>query len=104
MLSLLSGLLFVRGHQLEPLRAGVSQATPVSRTLKSTRGSLVMPINETPSEQVGSLVRCPHPVKVTLHRDSNKDGCPHPVRLRISGRMADVHAELERLAAIESVH
>lgn len=43
------------------------------------------------------------PLTVKLHRDNLSDHTPLPTRLVISGRMADVHAELVRLAAMEAV-
>lgn len=52
---------------------------------------------------------CPLPVqqvkrslRVKWHRDNHMDHTRPPARLVISGRMADVHAELERLAAMEA--
>lgn len=46
---------------------------------------------------------CKSPLRVKLHRDNQRDCSPFPTRLVISGRMADVHAELERLAAMEAL-
>ena len=43
------------------------------------------------------------PLTVKLHRDNLRDHTLLPTRLVISGRMADVHAELERLAAMEAM-
>lgn len=43
------------------------------------------------------------PLTVKLHRDNLRDQTLLPTRLVISGRMADVHAELERLAAMEAM-
>lgn len=43
------------------------------------------------------------PLRVKWHRDNVRDHTPFPTRLVISGRMADVHAELERLAAMETM-
>ena len=40
-------------------------------------------------------------LRVKWHRDNVLDRTPFPTRLVISGRMSDVHAELERLAAME---
>lgn len=43
------------------------------------------------------------PLTIKLHRDNLRDHTLLPTRLVISGRMADVHAELERLAAMEAM-
>ncbi len=43
------------------------------------------------------------PLTVKLHRDNLRDHTLLPTRLVISGRMADVHAELERMAAMEAI-
>lgn len=43
------------------------------------------------------------PLTVKLHRDNLLDQTSLPTRLVICGRMADVHAELERLAAMEAM-
>ena len=42
-------------------------------------------------------------LRVKWHRDNGLERTPFPTRLVISGRMADVHAELERLAAMETM-
>jgi hypothetical protein len=42
-------------------------------------------------------------LRVKWHRDNVLERTPFPTRLVISGRMSDVHAELERLAAMESM-
>ena len=51
----------------------------------------------------GSPVQPKQVLRVKLHRDNLRDRTTLPTRLVISGRMADVHAELERLAAMEAI-
>lgn len=65
----------------------------------------VHPTRWKPGEQSSTLpnTRISAPLTVKLHRDNLLDQTSLPTRLVICGRMADVHAELERLAAMEAM-
>lgn len=101
MFSIFSGFAVVMGLSNTLLRPSPTR-TAVGREGHHLSMPITLP-SETQAICPPTTNHCKRAVKVKLHRDSASDGCSHPVRMRISGRMADVHAELERLAALENV-
>lgn len=70
-------------------------ADTCSSQAESTRAQAA---RATPAQQGELKARQPH-LKVVMVRDAQNPQAPSPARLMISGRMADVCAELDRLAA-----
>lgn len=75
-----------------------------ARVAESEVGCTIYTENDPTTRQPETLfTQSTGPLRVKWHRDNVLDRTPFPTRLVISGRMADVHAELERLAAMETM-